>query len=52
MTPRAWRRAEDGQTMAEYAFILALTMLILIATFTAFGQAVLNLFEAARAVMP
>ena len=44
---------EDGQTMAEYAFILALVALVSIAAFAAFGEAVVRLFEPiAKAVAP
>jgi Flp pilus assembly pilin Flp len=52
MTPWAWLRAEDAQTMTEYALVLALTLLVLIGAFTSFGQAVLKLYEGAKAVMP
>lgn len=52
MTPWAWLRAGDAQTMAEYALVLGLTTLVLIGVFTSFGQAVLKLYEAAKAAMP
>jgi Flp pilus assembly pilin Flp len=35
---------QEGQAMAEYAFILGLVFLVSIAAFTSFGQAVLTLF--------
>jgi Flp pilus assembly pilin Flp len=38
--------------MTEYALILGLIVLVSIAGYTVFGQAVLNLFEAAKALMP
>jgi Flp pilus assembly pilin Flp len=38
--------------MAEYALILGLTVLVSIAGYTVFGQAVLKLFEAAKALLP
>jgi Flp pilus assembly pilin Flp len=38
--------------MVEYALILGLIVLVSIAGFTVFGQAVLGLFEAAKAILP
>jgi Flp pilus assembly pilin Flp len=38
--------------MVEYALILGLIVLVSIAGFTVFGQAVLGLFESAKALMP
>jgi Flp pilus assembly pilin Flp len=53
MALRARAGCEDGQTTAEYAFLLGLVTLVLIATFSAFGLAVVRLLEgAAQALMP
>jgi Flp pilus assembly pilin Flp len=43
---------EEGQAMVEYALILGLIVLVSITGFTVFGQAVLGLFESAKALMP
>jgi Flp pilus assembly pilin Flp len=44
---------EDGQTMAEYVFILGLVTLVSIGAFTSFGEAVTGLFgPIVKAVAP
>jgi Flp pilus assembly pilin Flp len=51
MTLRA--RREEGQTTVEYAFLLVLIVLALIAGFTAFGVSTRQLYSGAvQALMP
>ena len=46
-------RREEGQTMAEYAFLLGLVTLVALGAYAAFGAAVLNLLvETGRRLFP
>ena len=43
---------EKGQTMAEYALILGLVMLVALAAFTSAAQQVIGLYDRFTAVLP
>jgi Flp pilus assembly pilin Flp len=43
---------ETGQTMAEYAVILTLIIVVTLATFTSLGDGVANAISAVRTVFP
>ena len=43
---------ETGQTMAEYAVVLSLIIIVTLATFTSLGDGIENAFQAVRTVFP
>lgn len=50
---RAVARRDEGQTMAEYAFVLGLVMVAAVASFTSLGQACVRLLQpVVKAVAP
>jgi Flp pilus assembly pilin Flp len=54
MTTESLRNARDetGQTMAEYAVVLTLIIIVTVATFTSLGGGVENALQAVRGVFP
>jgi Flp pilus assembly pilin Flp len=44
--------SETGQTMAEYAVVLALIVVVTLATFTALGNQVESAFTLVRSALP
>ena len=49
---RAVARRDEGQTMAEYAFVLSLVMVAAVFSFTTLGNACARLFNLVKAVAP
>ncbi len=50
---RAVARRDEGQTMAEYAFVLGLVMVAAVVAFTSLGEACIRLLEpVVKAVAP
>ena len=45
-------RDENGQGLAEYALILALIAIVVVAAVSAFGQGVNNLYESSANKLP
>ena len=54
MTTESLRNARDetGQTMAEYAVVLTLIIIVTVAAFTSLGGGVENALQAVRSVFP
>ena len=50
-TPKALRKREEGQTMAEYAVVLAVVTLLVIAAFTALSGGISDAVNAVAGIL-
>jgi Flp pilus assembly pilin Flp len=49
---RTWLDEERGQTMAEYAVVLAVITVIIVASLTALAGGISNALDAVTAILP